>query len=99
VTSSWFFFSTYQVANFDQQRTGVFYLWQIKLLKRYGSGVLLKRRNMCANYDKNLLNASKLNCGERDMHFDHLKGLLFLLLVTKVGLKITVKETSCAGWA
>ena len=31
---------------------------------------------------------------ERHEHFDDFKSLLFLLLVTKVGLKITVKGTS-----
>jgi hypothetical protein len=30
----------------------------------------------------------------RNGHFDDFKSLLFLFLVTKVGLKITVKETS-----
>jgi hypothetical protein len=31
---------------------------------------------------------------ERHRHFDDFKSLLFLLLMTKVSLKITVKETS-----
>ena len=30
---------------------------------------------------------------ERHRHFDDFKSLLFLLLMTKIGLKITVKET------